>query len=178
MINESVKDLVNAIANGDAMNTENSFAQAMSEKLSGMLDDKRQEMAKNMFASEVPVMEEEELDEEYEIAEFDQEQWEALSEEEQAEYEDIPELEEAMTPAMAKAIRAHSSTSKVASGYANHYDRAQDTRGDYGTSRKDAAQSSKVVRKAKKIIKRDGGQATYDRVKKNADSGFDRRNGY
>ena len=59
-MNESVKDLVNAIADGNAMETENSFAAAMSDKLSGMLDAKRQDMAKNMFASEAPVMEDEE----------------------------------------------------------------------------------------------------------------------
>ena len=133
------------------------------------------DMLKERFTPK-EVVENEIIEEDFEIVEFDQEQWDALSEEEQAQYEDIPELEEAMTPAMAKAVRAHSSTGKVDPGYVNHHDQASDKRGDFGTPRKTQAQSAKIVRKAKKIIKRDGGQAAYDRVKKKADDGFARRN--
>lgn len=54
-MSETVQNLIQAIANGDAMETENAFAQAMSEKLSVKLDDMRQSVAQNMFGTqEVP----------------------------------------------------------------------------------------------------------------------------
>ena len=43
-------ELINAIATGDAIATETAFNSAMAEKLSSMIDDKRIEVAKSMFA--------------------------------------------------------------------------------------------------------------------------------
>jgi hypothetical protein len=65
----SAKDLINAIASGSAVDTEQSFNQVMAEKISARLDDMRQEVAKNMFQAEAcdsykKKMKEEELDEE------------------------------------------------------------------------------------------------------------------
>jgi len=49
-MNETVQNLVNAIAAGDALETQNAFAAAMAEKLSTRLDDMRAEVAQSMFA--------------------------------------------------------------------------------------------------------------------------------
>jgi hypothetical protein len=51
-MNEKVLDLVDAIAQGDALQTEKAFQAAMAEKLSVKLDDMRAQVARNMFASE------------------------------------------------------------------------------------------------------------------------------
>lgn len=48
----SSRDLVNAIAAGDAMEIETAFNAAMSEKISTRLDDKRIEVARNLFSSD------------------------------------------------------------------------------------------------------------------------------
>lgn len=48
----STKDLVNAIIIGDALEIENAFQATMAEKISARLDDYRQEVAQNMFATE------------------------------------------------------------------------------------------------------------------------------
>lgn len=77
------------------------------------------------------------------------------------------QIREEMTPRLRKAIKTHSKPS--------NYDAAKDT-GQYGTPKKDQAAARKAVAKSKKIIKRDAGQATYDRVKKGAEKGFHRRN--
>lgn len=45
----SVKDLINAIASGSAIHTEQAFNQVMAEKISARLDDMRIEVAQNMF---------------------------------------------------------------------------------------------------------------------------------
>ena len=42
-------ELINAIANGDAVGTENAFNSAMAEKISSKLDDLRVSIAQNMF---------------------------------------------------------------------------------------------------------------------------------
>lgn len=42
-------ELINAVATGDAVATETAFNSAMAEKLSSMIDDKRIEVAQNMF---------------------------------------------------------------------------------------------------------------------------------
>lgn len=47
---ESVQNLVQAIAHGDALETERAFAQAMAEKLAPMLDTRRTEVAQSMFS--------------------------------------------------------------------------------------------------------------------------------
>ena len=48
---DTVRELVDAMVKGDALGTENAFSAAMAEKLSSKLDDKRTDVAKNMFAS-------------------------------------------------------------------------------------------------------------------------------
>ena len=50
-MSESVIKLVDAIKAGDAMETEQSFAAAMAEKLGAKIDDLRQSVAANMFAT-------------------------------------------------------------------------------------------------------------------------------
>jgi hypothetical protein len=49
-MSETVQNLVQAIQAGDALETENAFANAMAEKLSIRLDDMRQSVAQGMFA--------------------------------------------------------------------------------------------------------------------------------
>jgi len=51
-MNETVKNLVDAIAAGNALETQNAFAAAMAEKLSTRLDDMRAEVAQSMFAGQ------------------------------------------------------------------------------------------------------------------------------
>jgi hypothetical protein len=51
-MSESVKNLINAIATGSAVGTEESFNSAMAEKISVKLEAMRQDVAANMFASE------------------------------------------------------------------------------------------------------------------------------
>lgn len=49
----SVNDLIVAIAKGDAMETEAAFNAAMADKIAARLDDKRIEVASNMFSTQV-----------------------------------------------------------------------------------------------------------------------------
>ena len=49
-MSETVQNLVQAIRAGDALETEQAFANAMAEKLSARLDDMRQSVAQGMFA--------------------------------------------------------------------------------------------------------------------------------
>jgi hypothetical protein len=51
-MSESVKNLINAISIGSAVDTEESFNAAMAEKISIKLDAMRQDVATNMFATE------------------------------------------------------------------------------------------------------------------------------
>jgi hypothetical protein len=44
-----VRNLIDAIADGNAAETENSFNAAIAEKISGRLESMRQEVAQNMF---------------------------------------------------------------------------------------------------------------------------------
>ena len=48
-MSETVQNLVYAIQAGDALETENAFADAMAEKLSVRLDGMRQSVAQSMF---------------------------------------------------------------------------------------------------------------------------------
>lgn len=48
-MSESVKNLINAISAGSAIDTEESFNSAMAEKISVKLDAMRQDVAANMF---------------------------------------------------------------------------------------------------------------------------------
>jgi len=49
---DTVRNLVDAMVQGNALETEKAFGAAMAEKLSGKLDDMRTDVAKNMFATE------------------------------------------------------------------------------------------------------------------------------
>jgi hypothetical protein len=49
---EAVKNLVSALAAGDAAAIETSFNDAMAEKISARLDDMRIDVAKGMFAAQ------------------------------------------------------------------------------------------------------------------------------
>lgn len=48
-MSETVKNLINAIAAGNALETEQAFSSAMAEKLAGKLDDMRMGVAQSMF---------------------------------------------------------------------------------------------------------------------------------
>jgi hypothetical protein len=48
-MSESVRNLIDAIATGSAVGTEEQFNAAMAEKISVKLDDMRQDVAANMF---------------------------------------------------------------------------------------------------------------------------------
>ena len=52
-MSETVQNLIQSIANGDAIETESAFSAAMAEKLSVKLADMRVNIAQNMFASVV-----------------------------------------------------------------------------------------------------------------------------
>lgn len=54
-MSETVHNLVQAIRAGDALETEQAFANAMAEKLSTRLDDMRQSVAQGMFAQPAEV---------------------------------------------------------------------------------------------------------------------------
>ena len=51
MLKESIKDLINAIAEGDSIAIEDSFNTVMASKISDRLDDMRVSVAQNMFGS-------------------------------------------------------------------------------------------------------------------------------
>ncbi len=53
MLKESIKDLINAIAEGDSIAIEDSFSTVMASKISDRLDDMRVSVAQNMFGSVV-----------------------------------------------------------------------------------------------------------------------------
>ena len=48
-MSESVKNLINAISSGSALETEEAFNSAMAEKISVKMDTMRQEVAASMF---------------------------------------------------------------------------------------------------------------------------------
>jgi hypothetical protein len=56
---ESVKNLINAISSGDAVETENAFQAAIADKISTRLDAMKIEVAKGMFTQKDPVEAEE-----------------------------------------------------------------------------------------------------------------------
>lgn len=57
-MSETVKNLISAIATGNAVETENAFNTAMAEKISVKLDDMRVNVAQNMFKTPEAVAEE------------------------------------------------------------------------------------------------------------------------
>lgn len=54
-MSESVQNLIQAIADGNALDTEQAFGAAMAEKLSGKLNDMRATVAQSMFSAPEPV---------------------------------------------------------------------------------------------------------------------------
>lgn len=56
---DTVKNLISAIVQGNAADTEGAFNAAMSEKLSSKLDDMRVQVAQNMFNVVAPDTEQE-----------------------------------------------------------------------------------------------------------------------
>jgi len=82
-MSESVRNLINAISAGSAINTEEAFNSAMAEKISVKLEAMRQDVAANMFATE------EIVSEDYET--ISEEQYLDLSEEEKQNYEPLSE---------------------------------------------------------------------------------------
>lgn len=129
----STLDLINAIAKGDAIASEEAFNSAMAERIASKLDDMRIGVAQSMFN---PVVEEE--------VEFTTEEWEALSEEEKAEYNVIEEG--------SKATNAGLQT-RMNKGFTN----SVATR--YDGTRRQEAQGKKALVKTAKIIKSRGGDA-------------------
>ena len=129
----STLDLINAIAKGDAIASEEAFNSAMAERIASKLDDMRIGVAQSMFN---PVVEEE--------VEFTTEEWEALSEEEKAEYNVIEEG--------SKATNAGLQT-RMNKGFTN----SVATR--YDGTRRQEAQGKKALVKTAKIIKSRGGNA-------------------
>ena len=53
-MSETVKELVTAMLQKDAMATETAFQSAMAEKISAQLDDMRVQIAQNMFNAQAP----------------------------------------------------------------------------------------------------------------------------
>ena len=51
-MSDTTLNLIQSIANGDAIETEHAFANAMAEKLSVKLDDMRMGIAQNMFTAQ------------------------------------------------------------------------------------------------------------------------------
>jgi hypothetical protein len=58
-MSETTYNLIQAMANGDALETEQAFGAAMAEKLAVKLDDMRTGIAQSMFSSQEPVVEQE-----------------------------------------------------------------------------------------------------------------------
>lgn len=58
----STRDLINAIAAGDAVEIENAFNSTMAQKISARIDDMRIDVAQNMFATEETELVEEEVE--------------------------------------------------------------------------------------------------------------------
>ena len=74
-MNENTLSLIQAIADGDAIGTEQAFATAMAEKLSAKLDDMRTGIAQNMFvAQQETVSEESKKDDEDENEDEDEDE--------------------------------------------------------------------------------------------------------
>lgn len=51
----STRDLINAIAAGDAIEIENAFNSTMAEKISSRIDDMRIDVAQNLFSTQEQV---------------------------------------------------------------------------------------------------------------------------
>jgi hypothetical protein len=58
-MSETTYNLIQAMANGDALETEQAFGTAMAEKLAVKLDDMRTGIAQSIFNTQEPVVEQE-----------------------------------------------------------------------------------------------------------------------
>lgn len=87
-MNENTLKLIRAITEGNALETEKSFKAVMSEKISDKLEEMRAQVAQNMFVQTEQTEEESET--------ISLEEYESLSEEDQAEYE-LVDMEEGVT---------------------------------------------------------------------------------
>lgn len=83
---DTVRDLVDAMVQGDALGTEKAFGAAMAEKLSGKLDDMRTNVAQTMFATEEEV--------EIEAAEEDPVEMDSAEDSVEETPEEVEEVEE------------------------------------------------------------------------------------
>jgi len=81
----NTRNLIDAIADGNALETESSFNAAIAEKIAASLDDMRQTVAQNMFRTPEAIVEEE-------FEYISEEEYLNLSEEEQQEYEQLDEI--------------------------------------------------------------------------------------
>ena len=162
-MNETVQNLVQAIRAGDALETENAFTLAMQEKLSAKLDDMRQSVAQGMFTQE------EVVEEEFYISEED---YNNLSEEEKTEYElmegDYGKNEPNTT--VGKSPKTfHSAVKQYMRNKGNDTPR-------YDASKAQQATAKKRMVKAKKVIKRAGGDM--NKVNQRAGDYEDKTNSY
>ena len=96
-MSETTQQLVQAIMQKDALAIEAAFNLTMAEKVASKLDDMRDQVAQNMFATAEDFVEEE----------FTPEDWDNLSEEEQSSYDALTEGE------LSKAVRAHANAEVV-----------------------------------------------------------------
>jgi hypothetical protein len=160
-MSDNTLNLIQSIANGDAIETEQAFANAMAEKLSVKLDDMRTSIAQNMFNQEVVTEE----------IEFTIEQWEAMSPEEQAEYEIVEGYGkgEYNTNVGKSAKNFHGAVKQYMQNYGN-------TDSTYDASKAQQAAAKKRMVKAKKVIKKSGGDMT--KVNDRADSYMHKTNDY
>ena len=99
-MNDTTRNLVYAIADGDALGTQNAFAAAMAEKLSTRLDDMRAEVAQSMFNQE---QQETFVEEDFQW--ITEEEYLQLTKEEQEEYLTEEQLDELMGKGSIGAIR-------------------------------------------------------------------------
>lgn len=122
-MNENVIKLVDAIKSGDAIATEQAFADAMADKLASKIEDLRGNVAQNMFAQQEQVAEEIVITEE---------EWEALSEEEKAQYEVV---EEGIVDAAGKVVKKVAQTAgKLVGGVAKTVGAVRQTPAAMGTA--------------------------------------------
>jgi hypothetical protein len=99
-MSETTYNLIQAIANGDAMETEQAFATAMAEKLSVKLDDMRGGIAQSMFNQE---QQETFVEEDFQW--ITEEEYLQLTEEEKEEYLNEEQLNELVGKGSIGAIR-------------------------------------------------------------------------
>lgn len=135
-LNENIRQLVSHIVSGNNIDAQNTFTDILGIKVSQTLDTLKPEVAQNMFATESC----EECNEEV----LSQEEFDALSEEEQAEYEPIEiddeeEIDFEDEEELDEAVQLDELSNKTLKGYMKkRLDRSQadweKTQADIGTS--------------------------------------------